>query len=784
MTGLAIAACGQAGGFEPSDALEAAVSFEAQGTDLQSRFRPDPDGQGYVLDDVAADETVFDRVAFMVDSESRPTMDVRVFRSEDGWSAWQPAVVTFSEGLLHNAHVDLPEGGTHVQVRLQEPRPEDLSFMLLEGFVAVVEGETDDQGMGSRVQALAADDAVDVSRSGWNARPSRCSSRTTFTRITVHHTATPSDDRSSMPARMRQMQSYHMDNRGYCDIGYHFLIGQDGKVYQGREESLLGGHVKSNNSRNAGVSFIGTYTSAPPSQAMMSAGARVLSAISCHYDIALSSETVKGHRDYAPGNECPGSALYPRLSDLISAGEAGACGAGGAEQTTPPPAEADPVLLQGVVHESGDADLPIPGARVTVSGREAISDGDGRYSLRVVPGTHTIAVVADGYQPASLRRQVEASGETWISVALVPAQESGSRGNLVGVIYEEPNSSHRISGATVRLSNGSVASTNSNGYFSIEAPAGTYTMTVSASGYQTASASRQIRSGTDAWGCLGLRPLEARGRIVGVVHEEPYTNRRISGALVSLSGGQSTYSGSDGSFSFEVAPGSYRITAAADGFTSRTVVRTVENGDEAYAAIALSEAAAPTGELVGVVYASPDMAERIEGARVWTSTGQSTYTGADGIYTLQGVPAGQVSVYAGKDGYLSGAVERGVEAGSRSWASIPLVPGQDEEQEEEEAGIVVVSPTGGEATGSDPEFVWENISEEQAAETAFSYHLVVVSEDGVEHFEGSAGGQVGGESRTTIGLSLDAGSWLWAVYAVADEGDILASSAMHEFEVQ
>lgn len=56
-----------------------------------------------------------------------------------------------------------------------------------------------------------------------------------------------------------------MDNRKWDDIGYNFLIGDDGYVYEGRGWNHQGAHTKGFNSRSLGVSFIGHFVNHLPS---------------------------------------------------------------------------------------------------------------------------------------------------------------------------------------------------------------------------------------------------------------------------------------------------------------------------------------------------------------------------------------------------------------------------------------------------------------------------------------------------------------------------------------
>ncbi len=777
----------------PEASSKAALSFHADGGELQDRLRQDPAGHGHVLAGLTAKSPFYDRITFMIDSEGAPSLEVRL--SQDGghsWSDWLAVPISFSEGIYHNAHLDLPHGGTHMEVRLRDPEPSHVSFLKLRAFTFEPEVSEHLDGLTSHEQALAANSIVDVTRTQWGAEASRCTVNHTPREITIHHTVHPNDEPSNMPARLRQMQRDHMHGRGYCDIGYHFLVGQDGKVYQGRAEGFRGAHVENLNTGKAGVAFIGTFTNSAPSSTMMNVGGRVLSAIACYYDFDLSGHTVKGHRDFDPGNECPGTALYNRLGGLIDSAAAMDCSDGASNNPSqggapsqgeaPPPGSTD-ALLQGMVHVAGYDDRPIGGAEVIVGARTALTESNGYFSLLVSAGTQEIKASAQGYQPGSVTRHVSNDDSTWVSIGLEDQQAAGSIGRLMGVIYEAPSSSNRLSGASVRLSNGETTVTNDNGFFSLDVPAGTYTMTVSLSGYRTETASRTVTAGLERWGCVGLSPLNARGVLLGVVHEEPFSAHRIAGATVTLPDGQTVTTGANGAFEFEVAPGTYRVTASKEGYSTSTVIRQVEDGEESRASIGLSEMSDEHGDLKGVVFVQPDMAERVSGARVWTNTGQSTYADDRGIYELRGVPAGEVSIYAGATGYTSSSIDRNVEAGRETWVSIGLSILEGEEDEHPD-GIRAIAPIDGEITGPNPQFEWENITAEQGNETGFSYRVVVISQDGLESHEGAVEGAVEGTSSSKIGLSLAAGYWQWAVYAISDEGELIASSAMNDFEVR
>ena len=310
------------------------IAFVAQDDDLLASLDVDADGWSTTAE--LERESPFGRVALRFDAIPGLRVQVRA-RGVSGWSAWQDVVVTYSDGQANNAHLDVEAGSTAAQVRFDAPNAAALSFLAIETFTLepiVDDGTPDVEAATSEelTQGLAADGIV-VTRSQWGARARSCTPSHTPNRLTVHHTDTPNNDTLTMAARVRQIQSYHIDTRGWCDIGYHFLIGQDGKVYQGRVETVMGAHVANDNSNNVGISFIGTYDTTVPSAAVLDAGAKIIKAMSRTYGIALNRTKIKGHRQVGTTETtCPGDALYNRLQTLID--KASALGA--APAPTPP----------------------------------------------------------------------------------------------------------------------------------------------------------------------------------------------------------------------------------------------------------------------------------------------------------------------------------------------------------------------------------------------------------------------------------------------------------------
>ena len=58
---------------------------------------------------------------------------------------------------------------------------------------------------------------------------------------------------------------------GWNDIGYSFLIGEDGRAYEGRGWGTQGAHTLGYNTNAHGISVIGTFTSKNPNQLALNA---------------------------------------------------------------------------------------------------------------------------------------------------------------------------------------------------------------------------------------------------------------------------------------------------------------------------------------------------------------------------------------------------------------------------------------------------------------------------------------------------------------------------------
>ncbi|XP_030591419.1 N-acetylmuramoyl-L-alanine amidase-like [Archocentrus centrarchus] len=140
----------------------------------------------------------------------------------------------------------------------------------------------------------------------------------------IHHTHSPSQPCLTFEqcsADMRSMQRFHQEDRGWDDIGYSFVAGSDGYIYEGRGWFWQGAHTLGHNSIGYGVSFIGDYSSSLPSQHSMELVRDQLAACAVGGGRLIPTFTLQGHRQVV-NTACPGNALYSEIKTWEHFGEA------------------------------------------------------------------------------------------------------------------------------------------------------------------------------------------------------------------------------------------------------------------------------------------------------------------------------------------------------------------------------------------------------------------------------------------------------------------------------
>lgn len=343
------------------------------------------------------------RVGVLWDSSDHASVEARFSRHGRSFGRWEPLTVVFDEPEVHAGHVDVPVGATSFQLRLRG----EISFLAVEEIHALGEPHATslDPGplpaLGQARQALAPFPNI-LSRGAWGARAPNCSSATTPYRAAIHHSVSPTNDSVSPEQRLRQIQSFHMDSRGYCDIGYNYMMTRDGRVWTGRGATTLGAHAANANTGNVGICFVGTYTTDQPTAQQVCAGAGYLAWLNNTYNIPLNRTAMRGHREYGQ-TACPGDALFARLDEMVTLA---ANGCGG-----PPPAPAWRAEFLGQSFPAAHV-----GELTLVEGEEA----EGHFDLRNT-GTQTWTTAKTRLAPTPRDQPSPLAASNW----LAPTRVSG-----------------------------------------------------------------------------------------------------------------------------------------------------------------------------------------------------------------------------------------------------------------------------------------------------------------------------------------------------------------------
>jgi len=167
---------------------------------------------------------------------------------------------------------------------------------------------------------------ITIPRSTWcpnnNCPPNSNPVVTDVKFLVVHHTA-GSNNSSDWAAVVRSIWNFHVNTRGWADVGYNFLLDKSGNIYEGRADDTKGAHFSGHNSETSGMALLGTFLTVVPTNSMLYSLENLLVWKSCdksidplaityHASSGLNLHTISGHRD-GGNTECPGDEVYNLL---------------------------------------------------------------------------------------------------------------------------------------------------------------------------------------------------------------------------------------------------------------------------------------------------------------------------------------------------------------------------------------------------------------------------------------------------------------------------------------
>lgn len=119
-------------------------------------------------------------------------------------------------------------------------------------------------------------------------------------KIIIHCSATP----EGRAVTVDTMRNWHKQ-RGFSDIGYHYVIGLDGSVYNGRNVELSGAHCLGHNRNSIGICYVGGCDkNMNPKDTRTAAQEAALVKLIRSLKVRYPSATVHGHNEFA-AKACP-----------------------------------------------------------------------------------------------------------------------------------------------------------------------------------------------------------------------------------------------------------------------------------------------------------------------------------------------------------------------------------------------------------------------------------------------------------------------------------------------
>jgi len=144
-------------------------------------------------------------------------------------------------------------------------------------------------------------------------------------KIVIHHTASSKDLEDPAKA-IRDIYYFHTITRGWGDIGYNYIIDQNGNIYEGRAggEGVVGAHAGRGNIGSIGIAVLGNYQDKEVPEPVIHSLVALIRAKTQQYNIdptgtsmfrGVNLPNIMGHRDIM-STTCPGEKLFAQLPGL------------------------------------------------------------------------------------------------------------------------------------------------------------------------------------------------------------------------------------------------------------------------------------------------------------------------------------------------------------------------------------------------------------------------------------------------------------------------------------
>lgn len=136
------------------------------------------------------------------------------------------------------------------------------------------------------------------------------------TMIILHCSAT----REGQDVKASKIKKWHL-NRGFSDIGYHYIVDLDGTIEKGRDESSIGAHCSGKNATSIGICYVGgcdQNLNAKDTRTKQQKAAliKIVKQMMDKYNIPI--EQVYAHYQFCSYKDCPSFKIEDFKKELLS----------------------------------------------------------------------------------------------------------------------------------------------------------------------------------------------------------------------------------------------------------------------------------------------------------------------------------------------------------------------------------------------------------------------------------------------------------------------------------
>jgi len=319
------------------------------------------------------------------------------------------------------------------------------------------------------------------------------------------------------------------------------------------------------------------------------------------------------------------------------------------------------------------------------------------FSIQTTDGQSGHEVVVDGYQTGSTNMvhinlgwggsytgwydithnfttsSYTWSGSTqWILTNIQPNKPTAPTYTMSGTVHSGTTTGPAIANALVSIA-GKSAYTSATGTFTISGiAAGTYAVSISATGYNTYSNNAYAVSANQSGLNFALTPAATGYTMSGTVHSGTTTGPAVANALVSIAG-KSAYTSATGTFTISSIPaGTYALAISATGYTTYSNTAYAVGGNQSGLNFALTPT--PTGyTMSGTVHSGTTTGPAVANAFV-SIAGKGAYTSATGTFTISGITAGTYALSISATGYTTYANTAYSVSANQSGLNFALTP--------------------------------------------------------------------------------------------------------------